>query len=228
MKVIRIAIIAVAVAGLAGCRSSRHAQKPATITDGQENHRVENPAKAKRNTSVNALQAKMDVTLSRGKKSVHCTGTYRVKRGELVQLNLVYSMLFVSVNVGTLELTPDYILLVDRVGRRYCKVGYDEVPQLRSYGLTFADIEPLFWGDKGDMKGKAMSCVFSDWAKLSEGRFPSKINLTLDMKGKAVKAAIVLNDIKERSDGTTYTEVSKKYQKVGLDVVMNAIMSAAG
>lgn len=180
-----------------------------------------------RNTPISALQAKMDVTLSRGSKSIHCTGTYRVKRGELVQLNLVYSVFFVSMNVGTLELTPDYVLLVDRVGRRYCKVGYDEVPQLRSQGLTFADIEPLFWGDKGDVNGKVLSCTFGDWVQLAEGRFPGKINLTLNKGGKAAKVAIDLNNIKEGTGKTAYTDVSKKYQQVGIDVVMNAIMSVA-
>lgn len=234
MKTTRIIFVAVLAVLLAGCRSSRHAQKKAgvvqegtIITGWDENGRVGKGEIVKRNTSVSALQAKMDVTLSRGSKNIHCTGTYRVKRGELVQMNLVYSVLFVSMNVGTLELTPDYVLVVDRVGRRYCKVGYDEVPQLRSHGLTFADIEPLFWGDKGDVKGKALSCSFDRWAQLTEGRFPSEINLTLNKGGKAAKAAISLNNIKEGAGNSALADVSKKYEQVGLDVVMKAIMSVA-
>lgn len=232
MKATRIIIVAVLAVLLAGCRSSRHAQKKTTVTPGEtivmgwnENGRVEKLDVMKRNTPIPALQAKMDVTLSHGSKSIHCTGTYRVKRGELVQLNLVYSVLFVSMSVGTVELTPDYVLLVDRVGRRYCKVGYDEVPQLYSHGLTFADIEPLFWGDKGDVNGKTLSCSFKDWVPLSEGRFPGKIDLALNHSGKTAKMAVGLSNIKESAEGIAYTDVSKKYQQVGLDVVMKAIMS---
>ncbi|MDE6158489.1 MAG: DUF4292 domain-containing protein [Bacteroidaceae bacterium] len=234
MKRIGIMLVAAVAVSLAGCRSSRHAQKKKGVTpeetimmEWNENGRVEKVEVVKRNTSVGSLQAKMDITLSRGSKSVHCTGTYRVKRGEMVQLNLVYSVLFVSVNVGTLELTPDYILLVDRVGKRYCRVGYDEVPQLSRHGLTYADIEPLFWGDKGDVKGSAVSCTFDEWADLAEGRFPDKISLTLRRSGKDVKASIALNNIKEGDAQSVFTDVSKKYQQVGLDVVMNAITSVA-
>lgn len=232
MKLTRIIIAAMTVIALAGCRSSRHAQKQTSVVqegtvimEWNENGRVQGGKVVKRNTSVPALQAKMDVTLSRGSKSLHCTGTYRVKRGELVQMNLVYSVLFVSMNVGTLELTPDYVLLVDRVGRRYCKVGYDEVPQLKNHGLTFADIEPLFWGDKGDVNGKALTCTFADWVTLTEGRFPGKINLALNGSGKAAKVAVGLNNIKESAEGIAFTDVSKKYEQVGLDAVMKAIMS---
>lgn len=234
MKATKIIIVAVLAILLAGCRSSRHAQKKKSVTPEEtivvgwnENSRVEKVEVVKRNTPISAVQAKMDITLSRGSKSIHCTGTYRVKRGEMVQLNLVYSVLFVSMNVGTLELTPDYILLLDRVGKRYCRVGYDEVPQLRRHGLTYADIEPLFWGDKGDVKGSTVSCTFDEWAALSEGRFPGRINLTLSRSGKDAKAAITLNSFKEGDARFVYTDVSGKYQQVGLDVVMNAIMSVA-
>lgn len=232
MKLSRIIIAAIAVIAMAGCRSSRHAQKNTSVvqegtilTGWDDNGRVKQAEVEKRNTSVSALQARMDVTLSRGSKTIHCTGTYRVKRGELVQMNLVYNVLFVSMNVGTLELTPDYVMVVDRVGRRYCKVGYDEVPQLRSQGLTFADIEPLFWGEKGDVKGKALTCTFGNWTQLSEGRFPAEINLTLNKNGKAAKAVIGLNNIKEGAAGFALTDVSRKYQQVGLDEVMKALKS---
>ncbi len=227
MKTYKIVIIGVFVTLLAACRSSRHAQKQEDGVSGSGKTEVVKPEKIRKNTEVTALQAKMDMTLRQGKKSINLSGTYRVKRGEVVQLNLVYSVLFVSVNVGTLELTPDHILVVDRIGKRYCKVAYDEVPQLRQNSIGFSDMEALFWGDKGDVKGKSVSCTYSAWTKLSQGKFPSAMNLMLKMGQKEGKADIKLNNFRETDKWDFPTEPGSNYQRVSLSTVMNALMNAA-
>ncbi len=226
---------------LAGCRSSRKAERQASAlaTEAQtgvgsvvtgsttEQTTPKQSTRAQRNTSVEALSAKMDITLRQGNKSINCGGTYRVKRGEVVQLNLTYTVLIMSVNVGTLELTPDDILVIDRVGKRYCRVSFSDTEQLTKYGIDFEYLENLFWGDGGDVNTNTVACTYDSWTTLSQGRFPQGITISVKNKKQTVSANIQLSNIKETADWDYPTKVSGKYTQVTLDQVMKAIVSAA-
>ena len=61
-------------------------------------------------TNVEAMTAKMNLKLESRGKSFSVGGTYRLKRNEVIQINLTYTMI-ITINLGTLELTPDYILV---------------------------------------------------------------------------------------------------------------------
>lgn len=47
--------------------------------------------------------------------------------------------------VGRLEFTPQYMMMVDRMGRQYMKASYDEVPFMVQAGADFYAIQALFW-----------------------------------------------------------------------------------
>lgn len=235
MKTIRFATIALlALLLLAGCRSSRRAAKEQptipTLTS-QDTLSTTRPGKEKRevrNSSVKALTAKMNLKLQAGNKSVNCTGTYRLKRDEVVQLNLVYTVLVLPVNVGSLELTPDSILLVDRINKRYCRVAYSQVPELKKEGIDFRYLQRVFWGDDEKVKSNVVSCLYNNWISLSDGKFPQHIDFTL--KGSSAgkyKATFVLSKIQETEKWETHVDVPVKYKAVSLKTVMNAIMSVA-
>lgn len=74
-----------------------------------------------------------------------CTGRLRMLRDDVVQLNLT----FMGMNVGTLEFTPDSVLLVDRINRRYVYARYQDVTVLRERSIDFAKLQGLFWGENG-------------------------------------------------------------------------------
>ncbi|MCD8302349.1 MAG: DUF4292 domain-containing protein [Prevotellaceae bacterium] len=207
---------------LAGCRSSRHATSSdtggiaGTTTGGGE---------GTRNTNVQAISAKMKLTLEAGGSSINCGGTYRLLRDDVVQINLTYSVFILSMNVGTLELTRDSVLLLDKVNKRYFKSAYSDVPLLRDSGVDFNYLQRFFWGEEaGTNPYVDWSC--GDWLSLSDGQFPQQAVITL--KGKDAskyKATFNLSKVQETADWNSRTEIPSDYEEVTLQVVTKAIMS---
>lgn len=244
-----ILLMALVAILLSGCRSSRHAQRTDASTsateqvypgdtqgnkkssdkkeaDKQKDTKDKDARKTPKATGVNAVTAKLNMTLESGGKHVNVGGTYRLKRDEVIQLNLTYTMIF-TVNVGTLELTPDYLLVVDRLNKRFCRVTYDEVPSLAEAGVTFERLQRVFWGEAEPSPTPMFEWTYSDWQPLGKGEFPGRIVFEAKPKKTSYKATIELSNLKENDSWETHTEVSSKYAPISLESVMKALMSVA-
>lgn len=90
------------------------------------------------------ITAKASVKLMAGQKDVGVSGTLRMKRDDVIQLSLAFLGLM---EVGRMEITPDYFLLVDRVNHQYVRVAYSDVPFFRQSGIDFHTFQSLFWGE---------------------------------------------------------------------------------
>lgn len=89
------------------------------------------------------VSAKMNVEVGLGSQKVTLGGSLRMKPDALVQLSLTAFFM----EVARVEFTPDYVLLLDRMGRQYVKVAYDEVNFLKESGLDFSTVQALFRGE---------------------------------------------------------------------------------
>ena len=49
--------------------------------------------------------------------------------------------------VGRMEITPDYFLLIDRMNHQYVRVSYADVPFFQQAGIDFHTFQSLFWGE---------------------------------------------------------------------------------
>lgn len=123
---------------LSGCRSSRQV----TDTPVQTEEWVDKMATGA--LKEGTVSGKLNLQLSDGSKSVSVGGSCTLQRDKAIQLSLV-ALGFME--VGRLEMTPDYLLLIDRMGRQYVKVNYADVPYLRSAGVDFYTFQALFWND---------------------------------------------------------------------------------
>ena len=72
------------------------------------------------------------------------SGSLRMKRDDVIQVSLVPLGLM---EVGRLELTPDYMMVVDRMNHQYVKCGYSEVDFFREAGIDFYTFQSLFWDE---------------------------------------------------------------------------------
>ena len=237
-----ILIAAVTAVALSGCRSSRHATTevgtdnmqypPTEETTPTDNKKAKKEAKEDKkkeksgitHTDAKALTAKMNLKLESGKKKINVGGTYRLKRDKVVQINLVYTMI-ISINVGTMELTPDYILILDRMNKRYCKLSYSDVPSMAEAGIDFQYLQSVFWGEAGASPTKVLEWTFDNWKDLGNGQFPARITYAAKAKSASYKATFDLSNLKESDDWTTYTEIPSRYQEVTLDSAMKAMMN---
>lgn len=76
-------------------------------------------------------------------KNITVPGALRMRKDQVVRLQLFVP--FIGTEVGRLEFTPNYVLVVDRMHKEYVKADYSELSFLRENGLTFYSLQSLFW-----------------------------------------------------------------------------------
>ena len=155
MKYSKIWILIMVLVALTGCRKAR---KTAQLDSNFPSDAV--PTDIRIVDQINAqrllaesVSSKINLTLTMGDKEASVSGNLRMKRNDVVQISLVALGLL---EVGRLELTPEYFLVLDRMNNRYVKKTYDEVDFFRTSGIDFYTFQSLFWnelflfGDKGE------------------------------------------------------------------------------
>ena len=146
------------VALFASCSASKSIKKSHSIEGMTETEFVEN---AIENASGwEALTAKMSLTLDLGRKGeTKVSGTLRIKKGEVVQLSIA---LLLGIEVARAEISPDGILVIDRMNKRYVEVSFAEVKALIKADLDFHTLQALFLNElflpgKGDLTARDAS-----------------------------------------------------------------------
>jgi hypothetical protein len=146
------------VALFASCSASKSIKKSHSIEGMTETEFVEN---AIENASGwEALTAKMSLTLDLGGKGeTKVSGTLRIKKGEVVQLSIAPLL---GIEVARAEISPDGILVIDRMNKRYVEVSFAEVKALIKADLDFHTLQALFLNElflpgKGDLTARDAS-----------------------------------------------------------------------
>ena len=139
-----VALAAVTVA-LVSCKSVRTAENPArqagtAAFDKEQFMRKVAPASA----GAQCVTSKMRFSLRLGEQSVSLSGNLRMRRDDVVRLQLVA---FGLVEAGRMEFTKDYVLIMDRINKQYVKAAYSDVEFLRESGINFYSLQALFWGE---------------------------------------------------------------------------------
>lgn len=149
------------------------------------------------------LSSKLELTIPHGDAVFTVNGTMKMKEGELVQMSLLMP-LFRS-EVARIEATPTYLLMVDRMNRRFVKgTQYD----LRDYlpKDSYQHLEKLIKeaakpGGKATLTGKE-----------------------IDIKQLA-KAKIELYDFSDAPFSIEPTNVSSRYRQVTIEELLQLLMS---
>ncbi len=200
MKYGKLAILLVLVLALAGCRKAR---KGAQIDPDFPSDAVPTDVRIVNRANANRLQAgsvssKIKLTLAMGDKEAAVGGTLRMKRDDVVQVTLVA---FGLMEVGRLELTPDYFLILDRMNHRYVKKSYDEVAFFQRSGIDFYTFQSLFWNELFLFGNKGQTPEESDFMAAQQGN-----NILLMDKESG---RMMLNFVVNEKDGTvSHTRVS--------------------
>jgi len=143
-SLLRIAAVALPLV-LASCHSKKQVveePKPITQSQMEQNEFLQ---KVKENTVQKMfVTSKLKFTLEMGDRKMTLTGNLRMKRDDVIQLQL---MAFGFVEAGRLEFTNDYLLVMDRVNKLYLKTPYRNVAFLRNSGINFSTMQALFWNE---------------------------------------------------------------------------------
>ena len=89
------------------------------------------------------LVSNLMFTLNDGHKDITVPGILRMRKDEVIRLQLLIPIL--RSEVGRIEFAKDYVLFIDRIHKQYVKASYDEVGFLRDNGINFYSLQSLFW-----------------------------------------------------------------------------------
>ena len=123
------------------------------------------------------IVASMSFTAQMGDKDITVPGSIHMRRDEVIRLQLFIPLL--GSEVGRLEFTPDYVLVVDRMHKQYVKGDYNQLDFLRDNGLNFYSLQALFWNQ----------LLLPGNDKVSEGDL-NKFDAKLDGTGQNVPVSL--------------------------------------
>lgn len=141
------------------------------------------------------LSSKVRLTVPRKDGAVTVNGTLKLVSGERLQLSFLMPIL--RTELVRLDVTPDDVLLVDRMGRQYVQANRNELKGLLPKKADFARLEKLLFkaaspGGKTVLEGRDLGIP------------------------KLAGARLELNDFSDKPLALTPTQVSARYKKVEL------------
>lgn len=132
--------ITVLVFLLASCSSTQSLKKSQSIEGMTETEYVESVISHA--GGWDAMTAKMALAIDwEGKGATKVNGTLRIKKGEVIQLSIAPLL---GIEVARAEISPDGVLVIDRMNKRYVKVSFAEVKALANADLDFHTLQALF------------------------------------------------------------------------------------
>lgn len=151
MKIKNI-LFAVALGGMtlamAGCGSKKAATEGTSSTvDKHNGGNVQALAfvqkVANQKVSTQNIVGKMSLNVKMGSKNITVPGSLHMRYGEVIRIQAFIPLL--GSEVGRIEFTPDYVLVIDRLHKEYIKEDYNKVDFLKNNGLNFYSLQALFW-----------------------------------------------------------------------------------
>lgn len=151
MKIKNI-LFAVALGGMtlamAGCGSKKAATEGTSSTvdkhtGGNVQALVFVQKVANQKVSTQNIVGKMSLNVQMGSKDITVPGSLHMRYGEVIRIQAFIPLL--GSEVGRIEFTPDYVLVIDRMHKEYIKEDYNKVDFLKNNGLNFYSLQALFW-----------------------------------------------------------------------------------
>ena len=143
-SIVRVAVLALPLV-LVSCGSHKKVvQGPVTLSPEQTEgaHFISSVQDNAQTTKFITSKVKFSVEV--GPQKLTLTGNLKMKRDDVIRLQL---MAFSFVEAGRIELTKDYVLIMDRINKQYLKTPYMSVDFLRNSGLNFNTLQALFWNE---------------------------------------------------------------------------------
>lgn len=94
---------------------------------------------------VQNIVGDMKFNIKSGSKDITVPGSVHMRRNQVIRLQLFIPIL--GSEVGRLEFTPDYVLIIDRMHKEYVQADYNQLDFLKNNGLTFYSLQALFWNE---------------------------------------------------------------------------------
>ena len=182
-----MALLLMAMLTLAGCKSSRSAGKGSADIMRTE-----------------YLSSKLELTIPHKDAVFTVGGTMKLKRKEMIQFSLLMPIL--RTEVARVQVTPDELLIVDRMNRRFVRAGDSELRYAVVSGFTYDKLEKLLRRMARDGKSKSITGEDLGLAKLK-------------------KAKVEFYDFSTDPVSISPIELSSRYKQVTLEEMLQLLTS---
>lgn len=118
-----------------------------------------------RNSSTQ-VTCRMNMKLEAGKQRLNVDGNLKMKRNDVIQLSLQVLGL---IEAGRMELTQDYILILNRIDKQYMKASYADIPFFKENGINFYTFQALLWNELFTPNSTGKAPTLLDYAQAKEG-----------------------------------------------------------
>ena len=147
MKKIVLAAVAVLVVASCGTKKTAVTGPAGPVTETVETNTEQQRINYLRKVYDNAVYTKnivssIDFTIDTGSKNISVGGSIRMRKDDVMRIQLTALGLM---EVGRLEFTKDYVMIVDRIHKEYIKADYNKVDFMKRNGLNFYTLQALFW-----------------------------------------------------------------------------------
>lgn len=126
---------------VASCSTTKNVKSTSLIAGLTEREYLENVLSNQSESEWTAMTAKMSLILNVDDKSTKVSGTMRIKKGEVIQLSVAPLL---GIEVARAEISPDGILVIDRMNKRYVSIPFAELQMLVKADLDFQILQALF------------------------------------------------------------------------------------
>ena len=92
---------------------------------------------------ANNIVGDMKFNLKVDGRDITAPGSLHMRKNQVIRIQLFIPLL--GSEVGRLEFTPDYVLVIDRLHKEYIKADYSQLDFLKNNGLNFYSLQSLFW-----------------------------------------------------------------------------------
>ena len=145
--------------------------------------------------------SKVKVTITQDGKDINTNGNLRMRYGDVIQLTLVDPVLGIA-EIGRIELSPNKVLIIDRVNKRYVDTTYEDFSALKSRDIDFNTIQEFFWQES--KKGDTFAYTI-----------PAKKDIKLDLK---------LSNKGSNANWEAHTTVSDRYTKTDANKLFDSMI----
>ncbi len=142
LSIVKVAVLALPLM-MVSCKSHKKISNDITVNK-----------KVKKGDLISSVQdnaqtgkfftSKVKFSVEVGPQKLTLTGNLKMRRHDVIRLQL---MAFGFVEAGRIELTREYVLIMDRINKQYLKVPWISVDFLRNSGIDFNTIQSLFWNE---------------------------------------------------------------------------------
>ena len=119
------------------------------------------------------VTAKATFAFQTGSKTTSLGGMLRMKRNDVIQLSLVT---FGILEVARIEVTPEYFMIVDKMGKQYVKAAFRDIPFFEGANIDFHTLQSLFWGELFLLAESGTMPAEKQFAKSADGDKVTLVN----------------------------------------------------